>query len=1111
MSGPRLQRGGSATLEKGFADERRRAQAEYQLKLQRQEHARRQAEYDRAQQLQAQKGLAVEGSSAAKPTASSFERCRKVIREPWRNASPGIQVVLTVSGSFMIWMFVSHLYRLTFGIYFYSTAYLWAYNGLDFPMYGCYRFRESKEGFLTWGQSHQSYFQGMRCWGYFNALDLDGDLSPPGRLLATLVLDPLASSPTLYLLCIALFVWKVLPRITKRLRALTGYVWHADRPFWAKVIYIWLLVTLLYLQANNLGTLAVLGGLCFVSAIVIYVIIDAFFNHRLKTAWEAASDNMLVGPVLEIISWIWNTASSFWTAWKIPPRAVETPKKRYHIDVCDCYNEKNRQIDDLNNTNTALQSAAQVLQANLDAKERLLENAKTNLDLVSGERDKVEARLSGPLPSPGHWHAPRHDDARSTYWERMYNERDSEYLQLVNQKWEQENAYKTELEKLQKSINHSQGAELDREDAVKALYEAKATIRNLEREHDALSVIGMNLRQKLAEEKETHSEKCKNEAGCQRRIRELEENYDRAMAHIREDQTLVTEACVALGMHRKEAEHVQLRAYLADVTIQVAKLYAMGVRGADTTDLQVEIMRKEVAREATYKNRLEREVERLGGNILDIRIGLDTTRPQDWKVDFITYEQNLLRIFPIYQRLWNAINDMYGVFTREQLLPPGWTSQPSRNNMSSNILSLPPPEAALHLVKTNEVTNPHLESFEVLVEKLVWKECMRLYNHGLEMLMLLDSNMTSHATIEGIDGVNKILNEVLHEVLDHIPALLANHPTERALSPRKQKKYEIYSAMQTAIAGLLIQVIANKRMPPDWLSTQAYDDRFNKQYDSPENLIANLCNLEMTILAKRIHQLVAFTEEYHFPGTRAGPPRAEVQHDPTYIKRWDHLVIARTFAELTISHWNLHKSQKEILHTDEAGRRLIRFEPNPQLLPLNVDKFRVAVGLLPLQKEEKSWPEEWRARMVNDPSSGPCIIFEPPSSADQQPKITEHAATNIKNNNTNTSICTNDNTQLAVVGTSKEIERKRLQNEWNERRERCIQLYNHVVAYGIKNHIPRLMDANLRINADPKSMKRDIENFKEAENQYVHALTGGPKKYPVPPMRKKGGKMDPFQ
>ncbi|KAH7410558.1 hypothetical protein BKA64DRAFT_661255 [Cadophora sp. MPI-SDFR-AT-0126] len=801
-------------------------------------------------------------------------------------------------------------------------------------------------------------------------------------------------------------------------------------------------------------------------------------------------------------------------SWKYTPRAVGTPSNCHHVDACDCFFEKDRQIEDLTRAKEALQKEVQTLQTNLDAEKQLVQHANINIGLVTGERDRLEARLTRPIPSPGYWHTPRHDDARSSYWQQQYIERDSEYLQLANQKWEQEKAYKLEIEKLQKAVNYTQGAGIDRENAVKELYEAKATIRNLERERKILSLTGMNLRQELAKEKESHSEKCQNDAGCQRRIRELEENYDRAMAHIREDQTLVTDACIALGMDRKVAEHVQLRSYLADITIQLAKLYAMGVRGADTTNLQVEIMRKEVAREATYKNRLERELERLGGNILDIRIGLDTTRPQDWKVEFMTYEQNLLRIFPIYQRLWNAINDMHGVYIREKFLPPVWTSPPPRNCMSSNVLTLPPPEAAMQLVKANEATNPHIESFEVLVEKLVWNELLRLYTHGLEMLMFLDSNMTVHATIEGIEGVNAILNEVLHEVLDFIPALLENHPTERALSPRKKQKYEIYSAMQTAIAGLLVAIIANKRMPPDWLSTETYDERFNKPYDSPENLVANLCNREMTILAKRIQQLVEFTEEYQLPGTRAGPPRAVVQYDPTYQKRWDHLVIARTFAELTISHWNVHKSQKEILHTDEAGRQLIRFEPNPQLLPLNVDKFRVAVGLLPLKKEDNRWPEEWKAKMINDPTSGPYILFEPPAQADnkKQPKALEYPGYGTaSSDHTHRGINRNDDTQLALVTTPKEAERKKLQNEWKERQERCEQLYNHVVAYGIKNHIPRLAIVNLRANADLKSMKRDIETFKEAENQYVHALTGGARKFAVPPMRKKGGKMHPFQ
>lgn len=873
-------------------------------------------------------------------------------------------------------------------------------------------------------------------------------------------------------------------------------------------------MSLLFLNAHNLGTFAVLIGLCFVAIIVSYVIMDVHFIHTTRTAWGAANDIPLTGQILRFISWIWDIISSIWIAWKNPPWAVGNPNNCYHIDSCLCFVAKDHQVLELSKNNEMLHREVQALQTNLDTEKQLLERAKINLGLVAGERDTLETRLSGPLPSPGHWHTPGHDDARSSYWQQQYLERDREYAQLASEKWEREKAYKLELEKLHKAVTYSHGADVDRENAIKEMYDAKAIIRNQEREINALSVTGMSLRQELAKEKESHSEKCQNEASCQKRIRELEDNYDRAMAHIREDQTLVTDACVALGMDRKEAEHVQLRAYLADATIQIAKLYAMGVRGANTTDLQVEIMRKEVARDTTYKNRLEREVERLGGNILDIRLGLDTTRPQDWKVEFVTYEQNLLRIFPIYQRLWNAINDMYGVYAREKFLPPGWISKPPRNDMSSNVLTLPPPEAALQLAKANEITNPHIERFEVLVEKLVWNECLRLYNHGLEMLMLLDSNMTVHATVEGIDGVNKILNEVLHEVLDHIPVFLDQHHTERSLSPRKQKKYEIYSAMQTAIAGLLMTIIANKRMPPDWLSTQTYDNRFNKPYDTPENLVANLVNHEMTILAKRIQQLVAFTEEYHLPGTRAGPPRAVVQHDPMYQKRWDHLVIARTFAELTISHWNVHKSQKEVLHTDEVGRQLIRFEPDPQLLPLNMDKFRVAVGLLPLKKEDEHWPQDWKATLINDPSSGPYILFEPSAPAGQQPKAIEYprsgTATDANNHNhqNNNNNDNNNNNLVALVGTTKEIERKKLQNEWKEHQERCQQLYNHVVGYGIKDHIPRLNMVNLRANADPKSMRRDIESFKEAENQYVHALSRG--KFIVPPMKKKGGKMHPF-
>ncbi|KAH7346170.1 hypothetical protein BKA65DRAFT_272485 [Rhexocercosporidium sp. MPI-PUGE-AT-0058] len=1084
-----------------FHNQRRLAEQEYQRRIAEEEARRVQyQEYHRAEEERLRQERVVEPPPLTAAMIFSYRWFRNRIRNFWQESPPGILAVALLAGFATTWVTISYAYQLLFGWIFYVYAYYQAYNGYDLIINGCSRAMRDGRSFWAWGGDHQSWFHLQRCRAYEAGLDRDGQLSPFSQAVAVLVTDPFAASPFVYFSAMLFVFWFLLRPVGRKLSAFSRYALHAKGPFWGKMIYACLFTGLVFLMANDRTYLAILVGVGFTSIITIYVVVDAFVFSRFKPAWDAASANLFAGPIIAVFTWLWRCILDHFS--KFPKNLLGSAPMHIctHVNPCHCYTEKDRRMAKLSDDNAALQTQLWEAQESLQNGKRLLDVANTNLGLVTAERDRCEARNNGGLPSPGHWHNSRFKDARSKHWEEMFMQRDSEYVKLLSEKDEQERQYRRELGRLQKSVDYTSGAGLDREIALKELYEARGTIRKLERERNELSLAGMALRQELAKEKESHSEKCQNEASCQKRIQELEENYDRIIAHMREDQFLVTDACIKLGMDPKEAQHVQLRAYLSEVTIKLAQLYALGICGADTTDLQVDIMRKEVAREATYKNRLEREVERLGGNIIDIRIGLDTTRPQDWKIDFMTYEQNHLRVFPIYQRLWQAIVVMNEIYTREGFVLPPWYHQPVRNDKSSHMLALPPAEAGMQLIKSNELTNPHIQNLEMLVEKLVVSECQRLYNRGLQLFSFLDNNMTVHADDPNIQGVNAILNEVLHEVLDFIPALLPNHPTERRLSRRKQKKFEIYSAMQYSIAGLNLQIIANKRMPPDWLPTDHLDELFSKPYDSPENLAMNLSNHELSILAKRIQQLVACTEEYHLPGTKAGPPRVRLQHDDKYEQRWKDLVIARTFAEITISHWNVHKSQKELLVTDEAGRQLVRFEPNPQLLPLDVEKFRKAVGLAPFMTEDKRWPDEWKAKIINDPSSGPVIIFEPPGPSDLTPKAIEDG----------TGVKSIDYTPEAITGTPKDTERKRLQNEWKENQERCEQLYNHVTAYGIKGHIPRLNTINLRVNADPKTMKREIENFKEAQNQYVHALTGGRDKHPVPPMRKKGGKMDPF-
>ncbi|CZT07690.1 uncharacterized protein RAG0_13051 [Rhynchosporium agropyri] len=1010
-------------------------------------------------------------------------------RRFWRTSSPAARTLASLFAIATFWTVLLYTYRLVVGWVNYTYSYFLVSSGYDVVVQGCYRAKNERRALWRWGQRNEEWFFLQRCLGLDAADGREEGLSTIARVYANLITDPFGASPGMYIVSLGLFVYFVLPTLSRKallfvlfvlppigrlVRALFILAWYLIKSSWGKMSWILLTIYLFSLVMNKSTHTAIVIGLGFTCTIVYY-------------CWIHIS---VILSVLQLM--LWRLGDMYDAALGISnPHPWDARCQGAHDDACfhsypcDCFVEKDSIISKLRDQNVALERQDQLTQNYRSSDTRRKDRANYTFGGATDEEDS-------DLKSLAYQRRDSTQEYLAKLWENRYTELQSSFDRLKTEKDSREASYRREVESLRHSVNYTASVSLDTDNATNELRDARATVRNLERERHELSMAGMSLRQELAKEKESHSEKCQNNSSCQRRIQELEENYDRVISHMREDQFLVTDACIKLGMDAKEAEHVQLRAYLAEVTIKLAQLYTLGVPGADTSDLQVAIMRKELAREATYKHRLERELERIGGNVLDVRMGLDTTRPQDWKIEIMTFEQNHLRVYPIYIRLWQAIIDMTEVYAREGYVLPDWFPQATKDDMNTAFSDLPPNEADMQLVKWSEIANPHVQSFDALIEKLVISEFQRLYNRGLQLLSSLDGNMTVHATIPGIQHVIQILNEVLHEVLDSPPAILPSHPTERALSPRKAEKYKIYSAMQTSITSLNNILLSNKRVPPPWLSTAGLDDRFNKPYDSPENLAANLSNHEIVILAKRISQLVAHTEEYGLLGTKAGPPYMQHQHDPTYISRWQGMLIARTYAELAVSHWNIHKAQKEVIITDSAGRQLITLEPNNRHLhPLDLEMFKLTLDLEQRKKDD----EKWVAKMINDPHSGPALMLAPARSIKKQPPTGP-------SNNTNTNTNSNNNTV-------KEDARARLVNEWNEAQERCQQLYNHVIGYGIKGNMPRFKHEPLRSNADPERVRREIDAFKEQQNQYVGAMTGGHRNFIVPKTIRKGGNMNP--
>jgi hypothetical protein len=112
---------------------------------------------------------------------------------------------------------------------------------------------------------------------------------------------------------------------------------------------------------------------------------------------------------------------------------------------------------------------------------------------------------------------------------------------------------------------------------------------------------------------------------------------------------MIIDAAIKFWMPKKEAQHIDLMAYLRAVTIELARLKASGVQGigaTNTIDFTVKQPLDEEARLTALKNRLESAVERLGGDVIGIHNDWGTTKPKDWSIDeHCIYEDNVYRMF----------------------------------------------------------------------------------------------------------------------------------------------------------------------------------------------------------------------------------------------------------------------------------------------------------------------------------------------------------------------------------------------------------------------------------------------------------------------------------
>lgn len=194
----------------------------------------------------------------------------------------------------------------------------------------------------------------------------------------------------------------------------------------------------------------------------------------------------------------------------------------------------------------------------------------------------------------------------------------------------------------------------------------------------------MHATQKLNYERTHHSHACKNEAACSTKIRELEEQRLTLFQMHEANDIMVQEAAKKFGKSEEEARHYTLKTYLQQITEAMVRQIASGnLINPDDKSIFSSIlnnMDKVRIKEITeYKNRLEMEVHRLGGDVKLMRLGLDPKRPPPTRE--LTYENNANTVFPIYQGLFQKYptskTSSYNTTSPSQNGPPKFPEQTS--------------------------------------------------------------------------------------------------------------------------------------------------------------------------------------------------------------------------------------------------------------------------------------------------------------------------------------------------------------------------------------------------------------------------------------------------
>ncbi|CAG8978118.1 hypothetical protein HYALB_00000792 [Hymenoscyphus albidus] len=410
----------------------------------------------------------------------------------------------------------------------------------------------------------------------------------------------------------------------------------------------------------------------------------------------------------------------------------------------------------------------------------------------------------------------------------------------------------------------------------------------------------------LNERNTTGSRACKNEATCQITIQKLTREKEVLLERHTANDRMVQQAAREFGKSEDESSHYTVRSYLQELTqAMVQQIAAGGLGGIKNQPVLSNIlsnMDKIRLRELEmYKNRLEDEVERLGGNLQFVKMGLNIRLPPRKLLHYKDFASDL------------GLCEKVGLFTDvflKDLGPYGvlpWTHPQPRDEMGNRRFHF-------HVLDTFDqqfkmVKNLKYEQFERLVHSLLHQEVARLFGRLMDLkkeAVEKSKHALSPMSIQLLEGKPLEIKNTVNSALQIMSDDREVEKTTLALSDplngtRPEPRYKIWKAMQESITHLQTASLTFNTPSPPWrIPKDITPPSFTPTKTLPA-LVSRLLKFEINILDDRLDQLLSFLESSRLPGTSQGQPR--IAGPPKYQADFDALRDAVTYAELCRGHW----------------------------------------------------------------------------------------------------------------------------------------------------------------------------------------------------------------